>query len=126
MMLGWHVSLPGDLVLGKAEPENSLNMSEYANKLTQTIERIHNFVRGKIEIASVKMLRECNSKINFSGYTEGDAVWYYAHNVSKLGSPKLQCHWVGPYTVIKRINEVIYKIKKAPWRPKVVRFTIIC
>lgn len=48
MMLGRHVSLPADLVLGRTEPENSLNMSEYAFKLTQTIERIHNFAKGKL------------------------------------------------------------------------------
>lgn len=125
MMLGRHVSLPADLVLGRAEPENSLNMSEYAYKLSQTLEQIHNFARSKIEIASEKMLREYNSKINFNVYTEGDAVWYYAHNVSKLGSPKLQCHWVGPYTVVKRINSIIYKIRKAKGKPKVVHYNLL-
>lgn len=48
MMLGRHVSLPADLVLGTTEPENLLNMSEYAFNLIQPIERIHNFAKGKL------------------------------------------------------------------------------
>lgn len=46
MMLGRHPSLPADLVL---------NLSEYAYKLSQTIEWIDIFARVKIELASEKM-----------------------------------------------------------------------
>lgn len=99
-MLGRHPSLPADLVL---------NLSEYAYKLSQTIEWIDIFARVKIELASEKMWREYNSKKIFNGYTEGDAVWCYAHIVRKLGSSKLHCVYVGPYTVFKRINDVRYK-----------------
>jgi hypothetical protein len=48
MMLGRHVSLPADLVLGRHESTDTLSMSEYGNKLSQTIEKIHAFARRKI------------------------------------------------------------------------------
>jgi hypothetical protein len=58
MMLGRHVALPADLVLGKFKYTNTLSMSEYAYKLSQTIEKIHAFARGKIEITTNKMIWE--------------------------------------------------------------------
>ena len=29
-------------------------------------------------------------------------------------SPKLQTNWDGPYKIIKRLNDVVYRIQKAP------------
>ena len=126
MMFGRHVSLPADLVLGRLQSENTLEMSEYAYKLSQTLDKIHEFARGKINLATEKMLREYNSKINFQNYKEGDLVWYYAHNINRKGSPKLQCHWQGPCLVLKRINDVVYKIgKTAKSKPKVVHYNLL-
>jgi hypothetical protein len=123
MMLGRHVSLPADLVLGRHESTNTLSMSDYAYKLSRTIDKIHAFARGKIEITTNKMIREYNSKVNFQGHKEGDLVWYYSHNTNKMGSPKLHCHWLGPYLILKRINDVIYKIRKSTKsKPKVVHY----
>ena len=123
MMFGRHVSLPADLVLGRLQSEKTLEMSEYAYKLSQTLDKIHQFARGKINLATERMLREYNSKINFQNYKEGDLVWYYAHNINRKGSPKLQCHWQGPCLVLKRINDVVYKIgKTAKSKPKVVHY----
>lgn len=47
-------------------------MSEYAYKLSQTLERVNNLASGKISSVTEKMLREYNSTINFNGYTERD------------------------------------------------------
>lgn len=47
-------------------------MSEYAYKLSQTLERVHNLAGGKISLATEKILRGYNSTINFNGYTERD------------------------------------------------------
>lgn len=72
----------------------------------------HNFARGKVNLANEKMLREYNSKINFHSYSEGDLVWYYAHIINNLGSPELQCLWIGPYMILKIINDVVYPNKQ--------------
>ena len=87
-------------------------MSEYPYKLSQTLYKIPEFARGKINLATEKMFMEYNSKINFQNFKEGDLVWYYAHNINRKGSPKLQCHWQGPCLVLKRINDVVYKNKE--------------
>ena len=51
----------------------------------------------------------------------GDAVWLHNPQRKKGLSPKLQRPWQGPYLVLKRINDVIYRIQLGPSiRPKVV------
>ena len=47
MMFGRYVSLPADLELGRLQSENTLEMAEYAYKLSQTLDKIHEFARGK-------------------------------------------------------------------------------
>ena len=44
----------------------------------------------------------------------GDAVWLYNPQRKKGLSPKLQKPWQGPYVIIKRINDLIYRIQLGP------------
>jgi hypothetical protein len=50
---------------------------------------------------------------NCAGY-EGDWVWLYRPTCKKKKSPKLQSSWDGPYKIITRINDVVYRIQKTP------------
>jgi hypothetical protein len=51
----------------------------------------------------------------------GSAVWLLSSHRTKGLCPKLQRNWDGPYAVIDRINDVIYRIRKGPkYIPKVV------
>ena len=56
------------------------------------------------------LLRQTNA-ISFK---EGDQVWLYNPQRKKDRSPKLQRDWEGPYRVIKKINDVVYRIQKGP------------
>jgi hypothetical protein len=51
---------------------------------------------------------------NCAGYQEGDRVWLYRPTRTKRRSPKLQSSWEGPYKIIKRINDVVYRIQRSP------------
>ena len=49
---------------------------------------------------------------NSAGFQEGDRVWLY-HPIQKKGkSPKLPTCWEDPYTIISRINDVVYRIRR--------------
>ena len=85
--------------------------SEYAYKLSNQIDEIHEFARDKLQNSADKMLREYNAKLNVKVYEEGDAVWLHVPYFGKA-SPKLQRHWTGPYIVTRRVNDVVYQIKK--------------
>lgn len=50
-------------------------------------------------------------------------VWLLNPQRKRGLSPKLQRQWEGPYKVLKRINDVIYRIKKIPaGKPRVVHY----
>ena len=91
--------------------------------MSQTLDKIHEFARGKINLATEKMLREYNLKLSFQNYKEGDLVWYYAHKINRKGSPKLHCHWQGP--LLRGINDVVYNNgKPAKSKPKLYITTL--
>ena len=50
------------------------------------------------------------SAANSDGFHEGDLVLLYNPQRKKGVSPKLQPQWDGPYQVVKRINDVVYRI----------------
>ena len=56
-------------------------------------------------------------------YRTGDFVWLYTP-IKKVGvSPKLQKFWDGPYLVLERLSDAVYRIQRSEKSiPKVVHF----
>ena len=52
-------------------------------------------------------------KGNSLGFQAGYLVWLY-NPQKKKGCPKLSPDWEGPYTVVTRINGVVYSIRPGP------------
>ena len=51
----------------------------------------------------------------------GDAIWLYNPQGKEGLSPKLSQPWQGPYTVTKKINDIVYNIQlTANTKPKVI------
>jgi hypothetical protein len=73
---------------------------------------IHNYARQHLKMASDRMKTRCDTLANSAGYQEGDRVWLYRPTCTKGKSPKLQSWWEGPYKVVTRINDVLYRIQK--------------
>ena len=123
MMFGRSVNLPIDLVIGQPKsnfiaPEYN---TEYVYELSKKLEQVHQFARKHIALSSNTMKRLYDRSTNFHKYNPGDAVWLYNPVRSKGLNPKLQRPWQGPFTVVERINDVIYRIKKGPrTKPKIV------
>ena len=110
MVFGQNISLPIDLSLGRVEPENEYrDRFDYVYKLSQKLDKVHEFARGNLNITNENMIREYNSKLHLNNYEPGNAVWLHVKKTSKLGS-----NWEGPYVIVRKINDIIYQIKKGP------------
>jgi hypothetical protein len=81
---------------------------EYAAERQQYV-RQHR--KGDSDHGKARYTRLANS----AGFQEGDRVWIYRPTRKKGKSPKLQSCWEGPYNVITRINDVVYRIQ---WHPQ--------
>ncbi|KAJ8962236.1 hypothetical protein NQ318_018208 [Aromia moschata] len=68
----------------------------------------------KLKMHSDKMKQRLDSTSTETAFKPGDAVWLYAPKRTKGKSPKLQSNWEGSYTIIKKINDLVYRIQLSP------------
>ncbi|VDI21707.1 Hypothetical predicted protein [Mytilus galloprovincialis] len=93
----------------------------YAYELSQKLEVIHKFARNKLKLSSDRMKRNYDVGTKMQTFDAGDPVWLHNPRRVKGLCPKLQNNWEGPYIVVNKLNDVIYRIQKGPkTKPKVV------
>jgi hypothetical protein len=73
-----------------------------------------------MQLASDRMKTRYDKLANSAGYHEGGRVWLYRPTRTKGRSPKLQSSWDGPYKIVTRINDVLYRIQRNPTSRMVV------
>ncbi|GFT36283.1 retrovirus-related Pol polyprotein from transposon 412 [Trichonephila clavipes] len=122
MFFGLDLRLPADLLFSRS-PDAPLAPEEYIEKLQERIEEMHHLARERIGTASEKMKTRYDARATGHDFREGDKVWLWNPKRRKGLSPKLQTNWEGPYTVLKRLNDVVVRIQKSPHsKPKVTQY----
>ena len=110
MMFGREVSLPLDLLI-PPQQSTSKKPENYATELYERLEKAFELARDEIKGEQKRQKRLYDAKLQGKPYTAGDKVWLYRY-VRRIGlSPKLQSKWTGPYSVVKRISDAVYRIK---------------
>ncbi|KAJ8958577.1 hypothetical protein NQ318_016298, partial [Aromia moschata] len=103
------------------EENQERSLPEFVENLRERMDQIHRFAREKLKIHSDKMKQRLDTTSTETAFKPGDAVWLYAPKRTKGKSPKLQSNWEGPYTIIRKINDLVYRIQLSPRsKPKVV------
>ena len=113
MTFGREIRLPADIAFGKPE-EPKQTMPNYMSKFEEKMATIHRTARQNIGIISDQSKARYDRQTNAISFKEGDQVWFYNPQRKKGRSPKLQRDWEGPYRVVKKINDVVYRIQKGP------------
>jgi hypothetical protein len=103
--------LPCDLLFG-VPPDKERPTTDYAAELVDHLHEIQEYASQNLKLASDHMKTRYDKLANSAGYQEGDRVWLYRPTRTKGKSPKLQSLWEGPYKVVNRINDVVYRIQK--------------
>ncbi|KAG8199260.1 hypothetical protein JTE90_003684 [Oedothorax gibbosus] len=119
MLMGRELRLPCDLLFGRP-PDDPSSPVEYLEDLKARLEDVHLFARERIDINTSRMKTRYDAKSHEPAFKIGDKVWFWNPKRRKGLSPKLQTFWEGPYTVVKQLNDVVYRIQKKPCKPKVV------
>ena len=113
MLFGRELRLPCDLMFGS--PGDTVESEgEYAAQLRARLNKIHLMARNRIRATSDRMKTRYDRRANMKEFQENDLVWFYNPQRRIGKSPKLQQDWEGPYRIIKKINDVIYRIQKGP------------
>ncbi|KAJ8946106.1 hypothetical protein NQ318_010405 [Aromia moschata] len=122
IVMGRELRLPCDLKFG-CTPGDDVAGEDYISTLRQRMDDIHERVRSNIQGASDRMKETYDINANDGRYQPGNQVWLYNPQRRRGLSPKLQSSWEGPYEVVTRINDVVYRIQKLPrGKPRVVHF----
>ena len=111
LVFGREIRLAGDLMFGSPETY-SQESQNYSSKLENQLREMNRLVRVRRKIASDKMKTRYDISSNSVGFQEGNQVWLFNPKRRRGRSPKLQSNWEGPYSVKKRINDVVYRIQK--------------
>lgn len=119
MMLGRELRLPTDLMF--VRPEQVLPACDHTQTLQERLERVHEFARLHMKCTTDRMKDRYDLPEETQQFESGDAVWLHNPQRRKGLSPKLQRPWQGLYVVIKKINDLVYRIQLNPrTKPKVV------
>ena len=123
LMLGRELRLPLDLLLERPPQEEPNLVTPHVDNLQQTLETVHEFARSSLKLSSDRSKMYYDTKSSDNTYSTGDPVWLYNPKKKKGVSPKLSRNWEGPYTVVKPINDLVYRIQLGPrTKPKVVHW----
>jgi hypothetical protein len=75
----------------------------------------HNYSHQHLKLTSDWMKTHYDRLTNCMSYQEGDRMWLYHSTCMKGKLPQVQTSWEGPYKVVTRINDVVYRIQ---WNPR--------
>jgi len=120
LMLGRNLRVPVDLLYPQPEGESIESRTQYAENLHEKLDQVQSFARTHLKVASDRMKLYYDTG-NENKFSRGDLVWLYSPQRKKGISPKLMRPWKGPFTVTKRLNDLVYRIQLGPrTKPKVV------
>ena len=86
----------------------------YDDDLKEKLLSVHETVRPKSQVTSDRMKTRYDLKGNSVGFQAGDLVWLYNPRRRKARCPHLSPDWEGPYIVVTRINDLVYRIRQGP------------
>ena len=110
IVFGSDLRLPVDLKFGSKLETKEAN-GNYVSNLQDKLILVHDHVRQRSKIVSDRVKVRYDKIINSEGFNEDDLVLLYNPQRRKGLSPKLQCNWEGPYKIVNRINDVVYRIR---------------
>ncbi|GBM44084.1 hypothetical protein AVEN_75900-1 [Araneus ventricosus] len=75
----------------------------------------------QVKLSKKRMKARYDSRATDHHFKDGDLVWMYNLKQRRGLSPKLQQSWKGPYTVVKKLNDPVYRVQRSPnTKPKVI------
>lgn len=113
IIFGRNIRLPCDVLFGRP-PEEPQNTDDYIGALREKMLCVHERCRTQLNASSESMKTRYDRTAKMNNFLEGEKVWLYNPQRRKGICPKLTTCWEGPYTVIKAINDLVYRIQRSP------------
>ncbi|GBM01723.1 Glucosylceramidase [Araneus ventricosus] len=107
---------PCDILFGRPRDTPSSPTNSEAH-----LESVQASAGEQVELSRERMKIRYDSRATDHPFKEGDLVWMYNPKRRRGLSPKLQQNREGPYTVVKKLNDVAYRVQRSSnAKPKVI------
>lgn len=110
VVFGQEIVLPVDVMLNLGNGETFASASEYVAKLFDTLSTVVEAVKGHQLRASRRQKKNYDFKACCQYYVEGERVWVRSKARKRGLCPKLQRRFKGPYKIVERMTEVLYRV----------------
>jgi len=111
LFFGRELTAPLDIALGLPS-EEPLSTNAYAQHVRDLMAEAYSLVRSNTSKKAADMKCQYDRIVKLVVFKEGDQVMYYYPRKRKGRSPKWSRFYAGPYTVLKRVNDVNYTIRR--------------
>ena len=124
MMYGEEMMLPVDLFGMPSDSSQDAELStDYAQKTRHRLREAHDRAREVLKQAAKRQKRNYDKGIITQPIQVGSFVWLHQEIRKKGRCPKLQFKWDGPYLIVSKLSDVVYRIQKSQQsKPKVVHY----
>ena len=90
------------------------NVKGYHDGLQEKLPSIHKMLHHKNRVAIGRKKTRYDLRDNSVGFQAGDLVWLYNPRRRNGRCSKLSSDREGPYTIVTKINDVVYRIRQGP------------
>ena len=114
MLLGREIQLPVNLLLG-CPPDLVVfegDVTSFVEGLRDVLRNVHEYAREYMVEASEKQKRGYDHRTNYNSYNAGDSVFLFGTIRKKGICPKFESLWTGPWVILEKVSDLIYKIRK--------------
>lgn len=120
VLFGQEIVLPVDVVLGVAPKDKFTSVSDYVTKTADTLSTVVEAVKRHQATASKQQKANFDFRANFQYYSAGELVWVQNKSRKRGLCPKLQRRYKGPYKVLERVTDVLYRLDPGEGKPDFV------
>lgn len=116
LYFGRDLTLPLDLLRGSPPDLQGIQVrseASYVSRLKEKLERIRQKARENLKIKSSRVKEWYDREARQISFLEGQKVWFFNPQRVRGKAPKLQRNWEGPYSVVKKLSEVVFCIQKS-------------
>ena len=113
MMFGREVGISLSILAGKVPGSTGeVSEAEYTLKVRERLEEAFKVARVSSSAAQQRQKKIYDLKVCGQPYQVGEKVWVYNPAKTKGITPKLQSKWQGPCTILKKLSDANYVVKR--------------
>ncbi|KAJ8040010.1 hypothetical protein HOLleu_14191 [Holothuria leucospilota] len=110
LMFGREIQLPFDVMYGSCK-DSPKTASEHVSDLRQNLNSTFERVRENMKVKQRREKDFYDVKAHGKPYEVGDYFWLHVTARKKGVTSKLTAPWQGPYKILKKISDLVYRIQ---------------